>query len=220
MRSSPRASGPKPSGSRTRRRRSGSTCRGIPTRRSRRSSRRSSGSRCPTCSRSKEPVLIAGIVTAIRMQTPAAARWRSSRSTTAADRPRSSCTTRSSMPRATCCARTSSSSSRPRSRSATATTDRRRACASSPRPSTTSRRSASATRRVCASRATAAPTPRGSPRCSTPFRNGSCPIVVEYRNGGVGGELELPDAWRVNLEDPLLARLKDWLAPENVRVVY
>ena len=54
----------------------------------------------------------------------------------------------------------------------------------------------------------------------TPFRHGSCPIVVEYRNRGVGGELELPDEWRVNLEDPLLARLKDWLAPENVKVVY
>ncbi len=53
-----------------------------------------------------------------------------------------------------------------------------------------------------------------------PFKNGSCPIVVEYRNHGVGGELELPDAWRVNLEDPLLVRLKDWLAPENVKVVY
>ena len=54
----------------------------------------------------------------------------------------------------------------------------------------------------------------------TPFRNGSCPIVVEYRNRGVGGELELPDAWRVRLEDPLLVRLKDWLAPDNVRVIY
>jgi DNA polymerase-3 subunit alpha len=53
-----------------------------------------------------------------------------------------------------------------------------------------------------------------------PFRNGSCPIVVEYRNHGVGGELELPDGWRVNLDDPLLARLREWLAPENVRVVY
>ena len=37
-------------------------------------------------------------------------------------------------------------------------------------------------------------------------RNGSCPIVVEYRNHGVGGELELPDAWSVSLDDPLLAR--------------
>ena len=54
----------------------------------------------------------------------------------------------------------------------------------------------------------------------TPFRNGSCPIVVEYANHGVGGELELPDEWRVTLEDPLLTGLKDWLAPENVKVIY
>jgi DNA polymerase-3 subunit alpha len=54
----------------------------------------------------------------------------------------------------------------------------------------------------------------------TPFRNGTCPIVVEYCNHGIGGELELPDAWSVNLDDPLLARLRDWLTPENVRVVY
>ncbi len=53
-----------------------------------------------------------------------------------------------------------------------------------------------------------------------PFRSGSCPIVVEYRNRGIVGELELPGTWNVNLDDPLLARLKDWLAPENVRVVY
>jgi DNA polymerase-3 subunit alpha len=54
----------------------------------------------------------------------------------------------------------------------------------------------------------------------TPFRNGTCPIVLEYTNHGVGGELELPDAWSVNLDDPLLTRLREWLAPENVRVVY
>jgi len=53
-----------------------------------------------------------------------------------------------------------------------------------------------------------------------PFKNGTCPIVVEYRNHGVGGEIELPGSWSVTLDDPLLARLRDWLAPENVRVVY
>jgi DNA polymerase III subunit alpha len=53
-----------------------------------------------------------------------------------------------------------------------------------------------------------------------PFRNGSCGIVVEYCNHGVGGEIELPESWRVNPDDALLAQLKDWLAPENVRVVY
>jgi DNA polymerase-3 subunit alpha len=53
-----------------------------------------------------------------------------------------------------------------------------------------------------------------------PYRPGACPIVVEYRNRGVGGEIELPEAWRVNPDDVLIAQLKEWLAPENVRVVY
>ena len=54
----------------------------------------------------------------------------------------------------------------------------------------------------------------------SPFRNGSCPIVIEYRNRGVGGDIELPEDWRVTLDDPLLAGLCEWLPPENVRVVY
>jgi len=53
-----------------------------------------------------------------------------------------------------------------------------------------------------------------------PFRNGSCPIVVEYRNHGIVGELELPGTWNVKLDDPLLLRLREWLTPESVRVVY
>jgi len=53
-----------------------------------------------------------------------------------------------------------------------------------------------------------------------PFRNGTCPIVVEYRNCGVTGELELPDDWRVALDDPLLTGLSEWLPPESVRVIY
>jgi len=53
-----------------------------------------------------------------------------------------------------------------------------------------------------------------------PFRHGTCPIVVEYRNRGIGGEIELPGTWSVNLDEPLLASLREWLAPENVRVVY
>ena len=53
-----------------------------------------------------------------------------------------------------------------------------------------------------------------------PFRNGSCPIVVEYRNHGLGGEIELPEAWRINPDDQLIAQLRDWLAPDAVRVVY
>jgi DNA polymerase-3 subunit alpha len=54
----------------------------------------------------------------------------------------------------------------------------------------------------------------------SPFRSGTCPIVVEYRNRGIGGEIELPETWRINPDETLIAQLKDWLAPENVRVVY
>ena len=41
-----------------------------------------------------------------------------------------------------------------------------------------------------------------------------------YRNERVGGEVELSEDWRVNLDDALIDRLREWLAPENVEVVY
>jgi DNA polymerase III subunit alpha len=53
-----------------------------------------------------------------------------------------------------------------------------------------------------------------------PFRPGSCPIVVEYANRGVAGEIELSDDWRVALDEALVERLTEWLRPDNVRVVY
>jgi DNA polymerase-3 subunit alpha len=53
-----------------------------------------------------------------------------------------------------------------------------------------------------------------------PHRGGPCPVAIDYRNASAGGEIELPEAWRVNLDDALLARLREQLAAENVRVVY
>ncbi len=53
-----------------------------------------------------------------------------------------------------------------------------------------------------------------------PYKSGSCPIVIDYRNRAAGGEIELPDTWRVSLDEALLVRLREWLAPENVRVMY
>src|SRR6185295_13230562 len=53
-----------------------------------------------------------------------------------------------------------------------------------------------------------------------PFRRGACPIVVEYRNGGVSGEIELSDDWRVSLDEPLLTGLSEYFQHDNVRVVY
>ncbi len=53
-----------------------------------------------------------------------------------------------------------------------------------------------------------------------PFRPGDKPITVSYRNERVGGDVTLPEAWRVNLDDALLDRLRAWLQPENVQVLY
>jgi len=53
-----------------------------------------------------------------------------------------------------------------------------------------------------------------------PFRPGDKAITIAYDAGKIGGEVELPDDWRVNLDDALIERLKEWLQPQNVAVVY
>jgi DNA polymerase-3 subunit alpha len=53
-----------------------------------------------------------------------------------------------------------------------------------------------------------------------PFRDGSCPVRVAYRNDDATAELPLPVDWGVRLEDALLNGLTEWLSPENVKVVY
>ena len=53
-----------------------------------------------------------------------------------------------------------------------------------------------------------------------PYRNGSCPVCLSYRNGEAEVELGLPDTWRVRLDDGLLTALHEWLSPDNVKVVY
>ena len=56
-----------------------------------------------------------------------------------------------------------------------------------------------------------------------PYRspgNGACPVRLRYRNQESEVELGLSDAWRVRLDDALLDALRDWLAPENVKVEY
>jgi len=56
----------------------------------------------------------------------------------------------------------------------------------------------------------------------SPYRSSenACPVRLCYRNAQAQTELSLPDAWRVRLEDSLIAALNDWLQPENVRVIY
>ena len=53
-----------------------------------------------------------------------------------------------------------------------------------------------------------------------PYRNGPCPVSVVYHNHRASCEIELGDAWRVNLNDNLLQSLTAWLSEDNVKVVY
>ena len=43
---------------------------------------------------------------------------------------------------------------------------------------------------------------------------------MSYCNENIGGDIELSPDWRVNLDDALIDRLREWLRPENVQVVY
>ncbi len=53
-----------------------------------------------------------------------------------------------------------------------------------------------------------------------PYRNGACPVRLRYRNDRAECEIPLGEAWRVRLDDELLAALQQWLQAENVELVY
>ena len=53
-----------------------------------------------------------------------------------------------------------------------------------------------------------------------PYVNGNTAVTVDYQNQCARGELELGLAWKVTLDEHLLAALRDWLAPENVDIVW
>ncbi|MFH1043813.1 MAG: DNA polymerase III subunit alpha [Pseudomonadota bacterium] len=54
----------------------------------------------------------------------------------------------------------------------------------------------------------------------TPYRKGTCPVCVCYRNGAASCEMRLGEDWRVRLDDALMQSLREWLRPENVQVIY
>jgi DNA polymerase-3 subunit alpha len=53
-----------------------------------------------------------------------------------------------------------------------------------------------------------------------PYRNGPCPVTIEYDNGQARCTLSMPDTWRVTPRDELLAALSDWLSPTGAEIVY
>ncbi|NMG32991.1 DNA polymerase III subunit alpha [Azoarcus sp. TTM-91] len=53
-----------------------------------------------------------------------------------------------------------------------------------------------------------------------PFRDGTCPVQVRYRNAHAEADLPLGRAWRVRLEENLLDSLREWLPPNAVEIDY
>ncbi|HEC16262.1 MAG TPA: DNA polymerase III subunit alpha [Sedimenticola sp.] len=52
------------------------------------------------------------------------------------------------------------------------------------------------------------------------YRGGPCPVRLAYRREDAGGALDLGPEWNVHPSDELLHRLKRWLGPGGVEVVY
>jgi len=56
-----------------------------------------------------------------------------------------------------------------------------------------------------------------------PYRatgSGACLVVVAYGNGNAACEVVLGEGWRVRPDGKLISDLGDWLAPENVELVF
>jgi DNA polymerase-3 subunit alpha len=53
-----------------------------------------------------------------------------------------------------------------------------------------------------------------------PYRSGRCPVSIVYSNRDATCEIDLGEAWRVNLHEDLIKSLAEWFSPENVRIVY
>ncbi len=51
-------------------------------------------------------------------------------------------------------------------------------------------------------------------------RGGRCPVFIEYRGGAASGRLRLGDAWRVNLSDALLEKLRALFEGGQVKIDY
>jgi DNA polymerase-3 subunit alpha len=54
----------------------------------------------------------------------------------------------------------------------------------------------------------------------TPYRDGKCPVLIHYSNDQACCQLRLGETWQVALHDDLLHDLRELLKKENVKVVY
>ena len=54
----------------------------------------------------------------------------------------------------------------------------------------------------------------------SPWRDGKCPVLIHYANGQASCQLQLGETWQVTLHDDMLCDLRKLLREENVKVVY
>jgi DNA polymerase-3 subunit alpha len=54
----------------------------------------------------------------------------------------------------------------------------------------------------------------------TPYRDGKCPVLINYHNEFASCQMRLGDEWQVTLHDDLIADLRALLREENVQIVY
>ena len=53
-----------------------------------------------------------------------------------------------------------------------------------------------------------------------PYREGRCPVVLNYGNGNARAEIRLSDEWRITPTDECLLRLEQWVGEGKVRIEY
>jgi DNA polymerase-3 subunit alpha len=54
----------------------------------------------------------------------------------------------------------------------------------------------------------------------SPFREGACPVLIDYRNAKASAQIPLGAEWRVHPTDELLHRLRELGGEQQVRVEY
>ncbi|NOX91665.1 MAG: DNA polymerase III subunit alpha, partial [Gammaproteobacteria bacterium] len=61
---------------------------------------------------------------------------------------------------------------------------------------------------------------RGLSEVLDPYRQGHCPVRVDYRQAGAVAQIQLGAGWRVRPTDELMRRLDELVGREQVRVEY
>ncbi|MDO8414271.1 MAG: DNA polymerase III subunit alpha, partial [Gallionellaceae bacterium] len=54
----------------------------------------------------------------------------------------------------------------------------------------------------------------------TPYRDGKCPVLIDYRNDSGGAQLKLGEEWHITLHDDLIGGLKKLMGENNLSVIY